>query len=194
MPHSSEIRARHVQTVLANIDRLPEPTRAAVVSALGHAVATSVEGATGLEWLPVEIDIALTHALHQGLGPSQFERFYRALFIEVFRGPVFRSFTQATRAVFGLDPAGWLRWLPEMWNVVFRNCGQWTVTPAGPGLATLILSDLPHASVVDDVWPTAVAAALSATLDIAGMQGGIDVVRVDAEQRQASFEMRWRDP
>src|SRR5512146_226981 len=170
MSYRPEVRARHLQTVLASIEQLPEPGRSKVVSTLDPAVLPSVEGATGLEWLPMELDVAVTHAVHRALGPPEFQRFYRTLFADVFRGPVFRSFAKAAHAVFGDDPAGWMRWLPEMWNISFRNCGRWSIAPGGAGRAGLILSELPPGPVADRVWPTAVAAALSASLDIAGTE------------------------
>lgn len=185
------VRARHVQAVLKGIGKLPEEARSRVRTLLGPDVERVLEGSTGLEWLPVRLDAAVTRAAYTGLGPVEFECFYRSLFAEVFRQPVYRGFAKATRAVFGSDPAGWMRWLPEMWNVTFRGCGTWTVTPAGPGRLELLLSSLPRELLLDGAWSGAVAAALSAMFDIAGVEGKVEAMGIDAERGDARFRMRW---
>jgi hypothetical protein len=191
--HECAVRARHLQSVFSAIEKLGDPRRQQVLATIGPEVARAVDGATGLEWLPIAHDIALTQALHRALGPHEFQRFYRSLFSDVFLRPVYAGFARATRAVFGFDPVGWMRWLPEMWVLSFRGCGSWQVQRAGAGRATLSLSELPAGALVDRVWTTAVAAALSACFDIAGLPGEIELVEADPQARRARFEMRWRE-
>ncbi len=183
------VRARHLKQTLAAVDRTP--ARAAVRGALAPDVLAAIEASHGFDWLPVGHDVALVRAIHGALGPEGHHAFSRATILEAFDGPLLGPLIRVALAVKGRDPAGWVRWIPKAWALMFRDCGSWSVDRIAPDGAELTLDGMPAACFDDPVWPGSVASSLSALLAGAGAAGETRLVARDPGPRRARYAFRW---
>jgi hypothetical protein len=185
------VRARHMKTVLAAVDALEPEGAPAVRERFGAAAVRAVEEASAVDWLAFDLNLALTRRIEEVLGRAGCHRFFRAHSDESFRSPVFRAIADGAIALFGLDPSSWARLVPSGWGLVFREVGRWSVERNEPGEVRLALSDLPPASVADDVWPASVAASLGAIIGLAKAEGGVHLTSVERGRQVARYTVAW---
>lgn len=191
MPTGPLTRARHLRSILEKVRELPAGPRAAVLDAIGAAALEEVEGSASSDWLPFELDLALTHAVAGVLGPEGTHQFFQQQQLASFQGPLFKALVDSATTIFGLDPGSWARWIPRGWGVVFRDCGRWEIERAGEGRLHAALLALPGACLEDEVWLRSIASSLSAFLAVARCEGEVALVRVDREREAALYRMRW---
>ncbi len=194
MAGAPAVRARHMKSLLATVDRLPATEAEAVRRRVEPTVLAGIADASGVEWLPVAWNVALTRAIHDALGVERFRRFFRAEQLESFRGPLLKYVVDGVIHLLGIDLGSWVRWIPKGWGLVFRDCGSWSVGAVEPGRATLLLDALPPECFDDAVWHDSVAASLEALLDLASSDGSLTVEGVDRAQRRVAFVLRWGPP
>ncbi len=183
------VRARHLKQTLAAVDRTP--ARAAVRAALDPATVRAIEASHGFDWLPIGHDVALVRAIHGALGPEGHDAFSRATILEAFDGPLLGPLVRVAIAVKGPDLAGWVRWIPKAWALMYRDCGGWSVDRTAPDGADLSLAGMPPICFDDPVWPGSVASSLSALLARAGVAGETRLVGRDPDVRRARYAFRW---
>lgn len=182
------VRARHLKTVLDAVRGRADGSR--VLAGLPAGLAAAVEEAHGADWLPLELNVALVHALAEALGPGEFRATSRRLVRASFDGPLLSKLVRTAAALFGDDPAAWVRWVPHAWALVFRGCGAWRLA-VRPGEAVLHLAGLPPACATDDVWLESVAASLSALLDVLDRRGTMELVATTFAG--ATYALRWEE-
>ena len=186
------VRARHMKTLVAGVDALPAADAAAVRARVGPAALAQIADSAGPEWLPLELNAALTRALHDALGVQRSAMFFRARLGEALRAPLFKAVHDGAVALFGLDPSSWLKLVPRGWELVFRGCGAWSKPQhTAPGVAEIELRELPPLMTSDRVWPVSVAASLSALVDAGKAQGAMELTGFDAKAGRASYVLRW---
>lgn len=184
-------RARHLRSILEHVSKLPEPSRRAVLEAIGPGPVAAIEAAASSDWLPFALDLDLTHAIARVLGPAGQHRFFQQHQLASFQSPLFRALVDSATALFGLDPGSWARWIPRGWGIVFRECGHWVVDRVEKGAVDVALVAPPPGCLDDDVWLRSLAGSFSAFLLVARKEGEFALVRVDHAREAALYRMRW---
>ena len=133
----------------------------------------------------------MTRALHAGLGPARFHRFWRDQLVQAFSGPLLRVVVDAALRVFRVDAMSFTSWVGRGWGLLFRDCGAWTVERAGPGTARLRIEALPAACVEDEIWLRSVSHSLDAFWVLARTQGECVYSGRDVARAAAIYELRW---
>ncbi|HTN53651.1 MAG TPA: hypothetical protein VML50_14675 [Anaeromyxobacter sp.] len=183
------VRARHLKSLLTAVDALA--CAPAVRAHVGAAVLGATEGASGIDWLPLEHDLAFTGAIYQVLPAAEADAFFRAHTSASFEGPLLRTMVDTAVRLFGLDPGSWARWVPKGWSMIFRGTGEWSVGAIRPGEARLGLAALPDEAIAHAHWLRSVARSLDALCDLARCTGGMELAAVDLAARRADFVLRW---
>ena len=186
------VRGRHMKNLLEAIGRLPPDQSEAVRARVPEALARAVADATSIEWLPLETNLVVTRAVHDGLGQARFYRFFRDQLVDSFSGPLLRVVVEAALRVFRVDATSFTSWVGRGWGLVFRDCGTWTVERAGPGTARLRVDVLPAACVEDEVWLRSVSHSLDAFWVFAKAQGEFAYAGRDVARRAATYDLRWK--
>jgi hypothetical protein len=137
------IKASQLQSVLEEVERLPPGPRGAIREAAGPEALGTLADAVGSDWLPFALELRLSHAVHDALGPDGAHRFFREHQLRAFSSPTFRFLVDGATKLFGLDPGSWARWIPRGWGLVFRGCGRWVTELAAAGEVQLGLIDPP---------------------------------------------------
>ncbi len=192
MPTGPLTRARHLRSLVEKVRELPAGPRAAVLDAIGAAALDEVEGSASSDWLPFELDLALTHAVAGVLGPEGTHQFFQQHQLASFQGPLFKALVDSATTIFGLDPGSWARWIPRGWGIVFRECGQWVVDRSEKGAVDLALVAPPPGSLEDELWLRSVASSFSAFLVVARSEGEFALDRVDRSRDAACYRLRWK--
>lgn len=185
------VRARHMKSLLDAVERLAPEDGARVRGLVPEPLVRSVADATSIDWLPLEANLALTRAVHAGLGDPSFRRFFRDQLVEAFSGPLLRVIVEAALRVFRVDATSFTAWVGRGWGLVFRDCGAWTVERAGPGSARLRIDGLPRACVEDEIWLRSVAHSLDAFWVLARTQGECACSGRDVARAAALYDLRW---
>ncbi len=192
MAAAPSVRARHMKELLAAVRKLPAADAARVDALVPADVRRRIDDATGVEWLDLADDLVVTRAVHDGLGPARFQRFFREQQVEAFSGPLLRIVVEAGLRVFRVDPASFAGWIARGWGLVFRDCGTVIVERGVPGEARLRLTGLPPACATDEIWVRSVAHSLDAVFDVARTRGECTVAAHDPARGEATFRLAWK--
>jgi hypothetical protein len=171
---TASVRARHLKSVLASLRRRPEAESGAVLRRIAPTLIQAIDDSAGVEWFPIEHDVALTHAIYEAFGPGEADRFWRRVMTEALATPLFRTLVEGALSLFGSMPAAWARWIPQGWELTFRDCGTWAVAQDEQGRSLLRSRCIPPDCAADPVWLAAVASSFSALV------GKLEVRQVDA--------------
>jgi hypothetical protein len=162
--------------------------------ALLPAETLSIVGkASGIDWLPVGLNLQVTQATYDGLGSAEADRFFRAQTVASFEGPILQTMVATAVRMFGLDPISFARWVPRAWHMIFRETGAWRVPDAPPDASSLVLTltGLPAECADHQIWHRSVSRSISALFDLARVPGMADVLPRAKGDREVRFSLRW---
>lgn len=183
------VRGRHLKQLVASLEGWQGGARP--LALLTDDTLRTVAAASGLDWLPVSVNLRLTQAVYDGLGAAEADRFFRAHTLASFDGPVLRTLVVTAVRILGLDPASFARWVPRAWHLLFRGVGEWSASEDGPASAVLTLARLPIECAAHPVWLRSVARSLEALFDLAKVKGAAELAPRGAGAPQAVFRLRW---
>jgi hypothetical protein len=187
---SPAVRARHPKYVLASAAARPDGGRA-LRALVDPEVLRRIEDASPLEWLPIEVDVAVARAAHGALGAGGAREFYRDLFREACRSPLLGPVLESAKRMYGAERAAYAKLIPAGWGVMLRDCGTWRIEPDGPGRVDLVLEWLPPACVDHPAWIDGVAASFSAMLEAASVRATVERILLEAGSRSAVLALLW---
>lgn len=191
MASDPRVRARHMKSLLAGIDRLDRVDGDAVRAHIAPATRGEVEQATGVEWLPAALNLEVTHAIYTGLGEAGGARFFRETLRVAFSGPLLRTVIEAAERVFHVDAASFVGWVGSGWTLVFRDCGRWRIDRAGDRGAALVIEALPEGFAGDEVWLRSLAHSLEAFFDVARAKGSVSFEGCETRTGRARYRIAW---
>lgn len=153
----------------------------------------AISRATGLDWLPLSLNLQVTQAIYDGLGGAEADRFFRAHMLASFEGPILQALVATAVRMFGLDPASFARWVPRAWNMIFREVGEWKVPEpaAGATAVVLTLGRLPAECADHHVWLRSVSRSMAALLDLAKVSGAVELLPRPKGAGEVQYSLRW---
>jgi hypothetical protein len=180
-----------MQTFVAQVGRLPPEDARAIRAKVPAEVWQRIESAGALSWLPIDVNLACTHAVAECLEPQRAHKFFRELLRITAESPLLLALVEAVLRVTVVDPGLYLASLPRGYALMFREMGKWEVLERVPGRAVLELRDLPANIVTDRIWVGSVASSLWALFDIGNLEGQVRILEVDTNARRVTFRMEW---
>lgn len=142
-------------------------------------------------WLPVEVDVDLTESLFVEAGPLAARAAFRKALRDALSAPLLRPLVSAAGAVLGSGPAQMLKWAPRIWNLVYRDAGDFRVTDVQARTAVVELRELPDVICESRVYLDGTAASLLGYFDTVDHECAVRLSGPDPVRRTASFELRW---
>lgn len=140
-----EVRAIHLQTLVAALAAFGRERAAAIAGALPAARLRRIEEAGRLEWLPVSLLVELCEATRAAVGDRDLEGWGAAALQAVLRAPLARAFYEAAMALHRRDPAVMLSYLAKAWPLLYGGCGELVVRAAEDRRVRLTLAPVPEA-------------------------------------------------
>ena len=184
------ILAGFVQGTLAGLD----PASALRVRArLAPESLAVLERSSRLAWLPIEIDVELTHAIYVELGAGPAHELFRRNLAAALDSPILRSLAQGALRLFGASPERVFAWAPKAYTQIYRDSGTMRFQSEGAGVARLELSELPPAIATSRNYLDSVAGSIAAGFDLMGVKGEVEIERFDLLWRRACFRLDWED-
>src|SRR5262245_50614563 len=122
------VRARQLQLLLAQIDRLPDADRRAICGRMQPLDISRIQRAGPLDWLSMRLSVELARGVIQILGREPARRFFRAQFAVTLDNVVLGSLVAAVTRYISSDPRPALRWLPRGHELLFRGVGRGVMT------------------------------------------------------------------
>lgn len=180
-----------MQAFAAHIERLPEQDRARIRSIVQDGVWRTIADSGALTWLPLEVNLACTHAIAGTLGPARTHEFFRSLLLSTFKAPLLQGLVDAVMRKLGKDPGASLFWVARGFDLMFEHCGSWRVVDRTANQASLQVSGLPFLIASDTVWIDSVASALSALFVIARLDGTASVGNADSNMGRVTFLLKY---
>lgn len=191
------VRASYLRLLL---DRSDELVPGSLRERLADAELTAIECAGPLVWLPISIDLSLQRALAELLGPERASELLRAGLRQVWASTPVRTIVQTAVGLFGVNPGSLARLVPNAWNLLYRECGRWSVErPEAEqrDQVLLRLSELPQACADEPAWLEAVATILHALLILCDARGEVELLAREARtgspsRSSAVFRLHWQ--
>jgi hypothetical protein len=188
------VRARQLQLLLTQIDRLPEAERVAVCAHIQPGDVLAIQSAAPLDWVPLKMSIDLAHAVTNGLGRERTRGFFREQFAVTLNNAVLGSLVGAVSRHLSSDPRPGLRWLPRGHDLLFRGVGRlvMSVSPTEPEAFASIV-DLPPEIAADRIWLDRYAWSVASLRTLFQATLECEVVDSKPEERFARFRIWWTE-
>lgn len=184
------ILAGFVQGTLAG---LPPAVAERVRARLAPETLARLEESSRLAWLPVEMDVELTHAVYAELGAGPAREAFRRNLSSAIDTPVLRSLAHGALRIFGASPARLFGWAPKVYAHIYREAGAMRFESEGAGAARLELFELPPAIAGSRDYLDGMAGSIAAGFDLMELKGEVTVERLDPAGRRASFRLVWEE-
>lgn len=170
-----QMRAAHLQENVRAIGKLGVDSLVRVRARVPDVVA-EIDAALRTTWLDARLDVELTEAVHQELGPDAARHVNRAAMTASLNGPLLKPMRDGLVRVLGLTPATAFKWMPRGWEYIYKDFGE-VVWDADRGEVRIV--SLPRFALEAVGWCEGCAGAALGIIDLAG---GHDA-RVDMERR-----------
>jgi|GEM_PF-1032701 len=175
-------------------DMAQAEARLAVLEAkLGPDYLAEVASFTRTEWISVEFDIRLSHAVESCLGRgADYERARRSTG-RSFESKLLQPFVEGAVRLFGLSPKAMIKLVRRGWTSLYQNCGEADAAFGDDDAPTaaLTLSRLPDVVYNDAVYLQAIAGGLHAILDVCQVKGTVEVQGKSPARKSATFAFKW---
>jgi hypothetical protein len=151
----------------------------------------AIRSASWFDWLPLEFDIELAHAVAKVLGPAKDrERACQSVLL-AFQSPLLRPFLIGVEKVFGLQPGPLIRQSTRAFQAVFREAG-WMAYAVGQGnQRVLVWSEVPALVLEDRLYLDAIAGAYEALFVLCKLDGSVAVAAIDLARHRAELWFSW---
>jgi hypothetical protein len=160
------IRGTQVRENVASLGKLGPDEGEAVRDALPEDVYRRALEVSRVEWVDVAVDVLITEAVESALGHEAMLRWSRRAIQAARDTPLLGPMFEGGLALFGVQPAAFLKLLPRGWGHVYKNCGEVSVTRSGKGYATIQWSGVPEVIAQSDAYLAGVGASFEALLQI----------------------------
>lgn len=175
---------------LASLSDFGRPIEARIRDAMPTDVLEWIDAATRVNWFPVQTDIALTEAVARCAGAEGLARWSADTMRRSFEGPMLKPIVDGAIRIFGLSPAGMLKFAPTAWAHIYRNCGALEYKVLRPGAVELHNTGAAAQVVHSEAYLTGVTASIGAVLDVCRAKGE-GTYRREAEDHLV-FRFDWR--
>lgn len=175
-----QVRASYMLLFRRALDRLSSVEQPVVFPHVADETIHKVNRSRGMGWLPVEFNLELTRAVAQ-LGPRRTERFYRELWGVALGNRLYQTLVRAVRRYGSNNPARYLRWVPKVYGLTFRGCGEFEFAEVESGNVLITGVGLPSKLVNDRAWVSSLSASMGAVWELSGYQGTNDLTSSSGE-------------
>jgi len=182
-----EIQARHTRAALEALGELFPAAAPRVLERLSPLVRQALEAAFRLDYLPVMVDLEVTAAIRDEVGPEGVRMVAREGLRRTLNGVILGGLVRSAMALFGRTPDGLLKWAGRGYGMICRDCGNLRLETAGDRDAELRLEKLP-AELNMPSYMEAMAGAFEAFFDLCEVKGQ---VRYEPWPGGARFLLSW---
>jgi hypothetical protein len=179
--------------VQGTLSGLPPAIGARVRARLAPETLAALERSSRVSWLPVEVDVELTHAIYAELGAGPAHEMFRRNLSAALDTPILRSLAQGALRLFGASPVRLFGWAPKVYAQIYRDAGEMRFESDGPGSARLELSQLPPAVAGSRDYLDGLAGAIAAGFDLMELKGEASIERLDPAAQRACFRLAWEE-
>jgi hypothetical protein len=182
-----EIQARHTRASLEVLAELFPAAEPRVLERLSPLVRQAIEAAFRLDYLPVMVDLEVTAAIRDVVGPLGARQVSREGLRRTLNGNLLGGLVRSAMALLGDTPGDLLKWAGRGYGRICRDCGDLRLESADERQADLRLENLPPELNLPS-YLDSMAGSLEAFFDLCGVVGE---VIYDPWPGGARFTVRW---
>jgi hypothetical protein len=163
------------------------------VEAADPDLVQEIDAASRLSWLPVSLNVRTVEAMAACFGEQRGIELLAECVYRQFDTPLWKSFVGGAMRLLGTDPGLLGRFLPEAIQLVFRDCGRWSVDNTGDTELTVSVRQLPAALAAHGPWLRSLATGMTPLFTLCGCAGTSRLAEVDETGRSARYVLVWKD-
>jgi hypothetical protein len=167
------IRASNIQQNLKSLNMFSPSISEQIKQQIPEAVLSQVTTAARSEWLPLELDIAVTEAVCKVAGTQNLIDWSRDALVKSADGPLIGPFVRGSLRLFGITPAGLYKLGPKIWSVVYRNCGIASYKVVASKLVHVTIEGVPMIMRQSNAYLLGVGGAIEAPMVFCRVKGKI---------------------
>ena len=187
-----QVRARHMQGLIADLSRLPPEDRAAILSAISSRTLEGIGAGTLFGWVPFSFDVECSRAVARHLGPQRAHDFFRSQILGAVETSLLAGFVQGAMRLAGTDPRRHLPLLGRGYDLLFRACGRLTARYEPPSSGVIELRGLPPEAMEDDYWIGSVASSFCGLSELIGFDTRVVVSNLIARECAVTLVATWQ--
>jgi len=171
---------------------LEKQGRLAALALHDPALAGEVAAASRMTWLPIALNVRMVEAAAACFGELVGLEILASCVYAQFETPLWKGFIGGAIRLLGTQPGRLGRWIPQAMQLVFRDCGSWSVEENGEGELTVEVRDLPEPLAHQRLWLRSLAIGMTPLFTLCGTDGSSELADVDPRARRARYRLRWK--
>lgn len=183
------MRASYIQGNLEAVELLGPDASARIHTLVGTELEKTIRTATRVDWLPLDVDVRLTHVVAEVVGLEKLKEWARNAFLHSVEGPLLRPILRAAVSLFGLTPLSLLRHTPVAWKQIYTDCGEVRVEQVDPQHLRIHVDGVPELMTRDRIYHEGTCGTLSAALHLSRVNGSVTLEIVSPHS--IVFDVRW---
>jgi hypothetical protein len=187
-----QVRARHMQSVLSELNRLPPQDRRAILAAIQPETLEAIRAGSMLGWVPFAFDVECSRAIATHLGPVRAHDFFRGQILGVVETNLLAGIVQSAMRLAGADPRLYLPFLGKGFDILFHGCGRLTARYQAPSSAVVELRGLPPVALEGEYWVGSVASSLCGLAELIGFDGNVVVTQKNERDGAVTCICTWQ--
>jgi len=184
------VRALTVRAALGELAALPPSIQEPILMRLPDDV-RRVDEKVGVAWVPLALNMAISDAALEVMGPPAFRRFARDITLAFLKRPLLSTLVEASLRLFGIQSQSILRWAPRAWEALFQHCGSLEFEASSTARESrLRLHDFPREALASGSFVIGLAASFDAAFVVTKTTGQVEILSSNVATGEAAFRVR----
>jgi hypothetical protein len=190
MKDEAQVRAPLTKSIVELLDHQPGGVSQAV-RGRARAEIARVEECTRVDWIPLEVQLAILDALRREVGQEECERFLAAHFAATIEQPFVRGMFETAVRLFGMGPGAVFRVFPRTWSTITRGCGEVEIREIDPRGTTIRVSELPVEQPHIELFAKGFRATFQGVIQTFAVPGEVEMLSFDRAARTSEYRAYW---
>jgi hypothetical protein len=185
-----ELRSSLAKEQLKAIDELGSEQARKIREQIPRDSLAHIEASSRVDWLPLDVMVALIDTVWNVLGAEGAPRFWRRTTMRLFDTPLIKTVAQGVVSLFNPSPASALQVVPKLNKLLYRDTGEMLVETVSTSEVRIVYEGTPEMLLKSPGWRPSLTASYLATLDFLKAPNP-DVSSV-VEKDRVIFTLKWR--
>ncbi len=185
----SEIRCRQVQSKLKALELLDDGVKEKILGRIDKNTLQAINNTKEDQWVPIENNVEICECVSAEIGDEgNFNWSTKATAISI-KSMVVNPFFLSALNMLKIRRKTMIELAPQLWQSVFRNCGDMLSADIDSDSIRLVLKDLPSAMVGSRPCLVSTAAFIQGLMDFSGAKYSVALKEYSEKDRSAIIEI-----
>jgi hypothetical protein len=184
-----EIRCRQIKSKLKALELLDDSVRENILGRIDKSTLQAINNTKEDQWVPIENNVEICECVSAEIGEKGYFNWSTKATAISINAMVVGPFFLSALNMLKIQRKTMIELAPQLWQSVFRNCGDMASADIGNDSINLVLKDLPSVMVGSQPCMVSTVAFIQGLMDFSGAKYTVALKEYSEKDRSAIIEI-----